>query len=96
MPNLMGPLLVYTTLLIPQLILFEAALTYLGLGVPDDTASRGGLLSQASTPHDAWWLMLFPGIFLLMTTLAFNVLCDGLRDALDVRDHRYVNALRHT
>jgi peptide/nickel transport system permease protein len=89
LPNLIGPLLVYTTLLIPQAILFEAALSYLGLGVPPQTASWGGLLNQASTYYDvAWWLMLFPGIFLVMTTLAFNLLGDGLRDALDVRADR--------
>ena len=89
LPNLMGPLLVYTTLLIPQAILFEAALSYLGLGVPPDTASWGGLLNQASTYYDvAWWLMLFPGLFLVVTTLAFNLLGDGLRDAFDVRADR--------
>jgi peptide/nickel transport system permease protein len=89
LPNLIGPLLVYTTLLIPQAILFEAALSYLGLGVPQDTASWGGLLSQASRYYDvAWWLMLFPGLFLVVTTLAFNLLGDGLRDALDVRADR--------
>jgi ABC-type dipeptide/oligopeptide/nickel transport system permease subunit len=88
-PNLIGPLLVYSTLLIPQSILFEAALSYLGLGVPPDTASWGGLLNQASSYYDvAWWLMLYPGLFLVMTTLAFNLLGDGLRDALDVRDDR--------
>ncbi len=89
LPNLFGPLLVYTTLLIPQAILFEAALSYLGLGVPQDTASWGGLLNQASSYYDvAWWLMLFPGLFLVITTLAFNLLGDGLRDALDVRADR--------
>ena len=90
LPNLIGPLLVYTTLLIPQSILFEAALSYLGLGVPPDD----GLVGRASEPgaqhyYDvAWWLMLFPGLFLVMTTLAFNLLGDGLRDALDVRADR--------
>jgi peptide/nickel transport system permease protein len=89
LPNLIGPLLVYTTLLIPQAIIFEAGLSYLGLGVPQDTASWGGLLNQASQYYDvAWWLMLFPGLFLVMTTLAFNLLGDGLRDALDVRADR--------
>ena len=86
MPNLLGPIIVYTTLLIPQSILFEAALSYLGLGVPPDTASWGGLLNDAQRYYDvAWWLMLFPGLFLVVTTLAFNLLGDGLRDALDVR-----------
>jgi peptide/nickel transport system permease protein len=89
LPNLIGPIIVYTTLLIPNNILFEAALSYLGLGVPADTASWGGLLNQASQYYDvAWWLMLFPGLFLVMTTLAFNLLGDGLRDALDVRADR--------
>jgi peptide/nickel transport system permease protein len=89
MPNLAGPIIVYTTLLIPQSILFEAALSYLGLGVPVDTASWGGLLNDAQRFYDtAWWLMLFPGLFLVITTLAFNLLGDGLRDALDVRADR--------
>lgn len=89
LPNLIGPIIVYTTLLIPQNILFEASLSYLGLGVPPDVASWGGLLNQAQQLYDtAWWLMLFPGLFLVMTTLAFNLLGDGLRDALDVRADR--------
>jgi len=89
LPNLIGPIIVYTTLLIPQSILFEASLSYLGLGVPPDTASWGGLLNQAAQYYDvAWWLMLFPGLFLVMTTLAFNLLGDGLRDSLDVRADR--------
>jgi ABC-type dipeptide/oligopeptide/nickel transport system permease subunit len=89
LPNLIGPIIVYTTLLIPNNILFEAALSYLGLGVNGDTASWGGLLNDAQTYYDvAWWLMLFPGLFLVLTTLAFNLLGDGLRDALDVRADR--------
>jgi len=89
LPNLIGPMIVFTTLLIPQNILFEAALSYLGLGVNGDTASWGGLLNDAQTYYDvAWWLMLFPGLFLVVTTLAFNLLGDGLRDALDVRADR--------
>ncbi len=89
MPNLIGPLLVYTTLLIPQVILLEAALSFLGVGIPPDTASWGALLNQAAQYYDvAWWLMLFPGLFLVVTTLSFNLLGDGLRDALDVRADR--------
>ena len=62
---------------------------YLGLGVNGDVASWGGLLNDAQTYYDvAWWLMLFPGMFLVLTTLAFNLLGDGLRDALDVRADR--------
>jgi peptide/nickel transport system permease protein len=89
LPNLAGPIIVYTTLLIPQSILFEAALSYLGLGVPPNVASWGGLLNDAQRFYDtAWWLMLFPGLFLVITTLAFNLVGDGLRDALDVRADR--------
>jgi ABC-type dipeptide/oligopeptide/nickel transport system permease subunit len=89
LPNLAGPMIVYTTLLIPQSILFEAALSYLGLGVPPSTASWGTLLNQASLYYDvAWWLILFPGLALVLTTLGFNLLGDGLRDALDVRADR--------
>jgi len=89
LPNLVAPIIVLATLLIPQNILFEAALSYLGLGVPPDQASWGQILADASGLYDvAWWLMLFPGAFLVVTTLAFNLLGDGLRDALDVRTDR--------
>lgn len=89
LPNLVAPIIVLATLLIPQNILFEAALSYLGLGVPPDQASWGQILADASGLYDvAWWLMLFPGAFLVLTTLAFNLLGDGLRDALDVRTDR--------
>jgi peptide/nickel transport system permease protein len=89
LPNLIGPLIVYSTLLIPTNILFEATLSYLGLGVPPNEASWGSILSDASGLYDvAWWLMLFPGGFLIITTLAFNLLGDGLRDAFDVRSGR--------
>jgi ABC-type dipeptide/oligopeptide/nickel transport system permease subunit len=89
LPNLAGPIIVYTTLLIPQSILFEAALSFLGLGLPPTTASWGSLLDQAQLYYDtAWWLILFPGLFLVITTLSFNLLGDGLRDALDVRSDR--------
>jgi ABC-type dipeptide/oligopeptide/nickel transport system permease subunit len=89
LPNLIGPLIVYTTLLIPTNILFEAALSYLGLGVPSTEPSWGSILNDASGLYDvAWWLMLFPGALLIVTTLAFNLLGDGLRDAFDVRTER--------
>lgn len=86
LPNLLSPVVVYAALLIPQSILFEAYLSFLGLGVPDSTPSWGGMLDQASQLFTvAWWLMVFPGIFLLATILAFNVVADGLRDAFDPR-----------
>ncbi len=89
LPNLIAPVIVYMTLLIPINILFEAALSYLGLGLPPDQASWGQILSDATPLYDvAWWLMVFPGLFLVTTTLAFNLLGDGLRDALDVRTDR--------
>jgi peptide/nickel transport system permease protein len=89
LPNLVGPLIVYSTLLIPTNILFEAALSYLGLGVPSTEPSWGSILNDASQLYNiAWWLMLFPGAFLIITTLAFNLLGDGLRDAFDVRTER--------
>ena len=89
LPNLIAPIIVLATLLVPQSILFEAALSYLGLGVPPDQASWGQILADASGLYDvAWWLMVFPGAFLVVTTLAFNLLGDGLRDALDVRTDR--------
>jgi peptide/nickel transport system permease protein len=89
LPNLAAPIIVLATLLIPQSILFEAALSYLGLGVPPDQASWGQILADASGLYDvAWWLMVFPGAFLVITTLSFNLLGDGLRDALDVRTDR--------
>ncbi|HEY6962754.1 MAG TPA: ABC transporter permease [Gaiellaceae bacterium] len=91
LPNLVGPLIVYSTLLIPSNILFEAGLSFLGLGVPSTTPSWGQILSEVYTNglyNVAWWLMLFPGALLIITTLAFNLLGDGLRDAFDVRTER--------
>jgi peptide/nickel transport system permease protein len=89
LPNLVAPIIVYSTLLIPSNILFEAALAFLGLGVSQDTPSWGRMLADASTIFDvAWWLMVLPGLFLIATTLAFNLLGDGLRDALDPRTDR--------
>ena len=86
LPNIVAPIIVYTTLIIPANILFEAALSYLGVGVPRSTPSWGRELSDATTWFQtAWWMMVFPGLFLLATTLAFNLVGDGLRDALDPR-----------
>lgn len=86
LPNLIGPIIVYSTLIIPTNILFEASLSFLGIGVPPSTPSWGRQLSEATGIFEvAWWAMLYPGIFLLLTTLAFNLVGDGLRDALDPR-----------
>lgn len=89
LPNLVSPIIVYASLLIPSNILFEAYLSFLGLGVPDDTPSWGNMVSDSLENFDVvWWLWLFPGLFLLVTVLAFNLLGDGLRDALDPRADR--------
>jgi peptide/nickel transport system permease protein len=86
LPNVAAPIIVYTTLIIPNNILFEAALSFLGIGVPQETPSWGRQLSDAGSIFTvAWWMMLFPGLFLFFTTLAFNLVGDGLRDALDPR-----------
>jgi ABC-type dipeptide/oligopeptide/nickel transport system permease subunit len=88
LPNLVAPIVVYATLTLPANILFEAALSYLGVGVPQSTPSWGRMLSDATNGNlftYAWWMMVLPGLFLLLTTLAFNLVGDGLRDALDPR-----------
>jgi peptide/nickel transport system permease protein len=86
LPNLIAPIVVYASLLIPQNILLEAALSFLGVGVRPPTASWGQMIA-AATPifNTAWWYMAFPGIALLLTVLAFNLLGDGLQDALNPR-----------
>lgn len=89
LPNLVAPIIVYATLIIPNNIIFEAALSFLGLGVQQSIPSWGRMLSDAAAVFEvAWWLMFFPGLFLFMTTLAFNLFGDGLRDALDPRTGR--------
>ena len=89
LPNLWAPIIIYGTLIIPQNILFEAYLSFLGLGVPQTVPSWGRMISDATDVYQiAWWLMFFPGLFLLLTTLAFNLLGDGLRDAVDPRSGR--------
>jgi peptide/nickel transport system permease protein len=83
LPNLLGPLLVYSTLMIPTNILLEAALSYLGVGVQPPTPSWGSMIADASNTFTvAWWYLVFPGVALLITVLAFNLVGDALRDAL--------------
>jgi peptide/nickel transport system permease protein len=84
LPNLLAPILVYSTLLIPTNILFEAALSFIGVGLRPPTPTWGGMLSDAT--H--WYqidpqFMLVPGLAIFITVLAFNLFGDGLRDALD-------------
>jgi peptide/nickel transport system permease protein len=86
LPNLVAPIIVYSTLVIPQNILFEAALSFLGVGIQPPDASWGQMLASATAIFDtAWWYMTFPGVALLLTVLAFNLLGDGLHDALNPR-----------
>jgi ABC-type dipeptide/oligopeptide/nickel transport system permease subunit len=86
LPNLVAPIIVYTTLLIPTNILFEAALSFLGIGIQPPTASWGSMISDATGIFDtAWWFMTFPGLALLLTVLSFNLVGDGLQDALNPR-----------
>lgn len=85
LPNLVAPILVYATLLIPTNILFEAALSFLGVGVRPPTPTWGGMLSDAVTFYTSPHFMLWPGLAIFATVLAFNLFGDGLRDALDPR-----------
>lgn len=86
LPNLSVPIIVYATIMIPSSIVFEATLSFLGLGIVPPAPSWGGMLADAASNSIylvAWWLVLVPGLALLLTTLSFNLLGDGLRDALD-------------
>jgi ABC-type dipeptide/oligopeptide/nickel transport system permease subunit len=86
LPNLVAPLIVYASLVIPANILFEAALSFLGVGVQEPDPSWGKMIADAISVFDTdWWYMLFPGLALLITVLAFNLLGDGLQDALNPR-----------
>jgi len=86
LPNLVAPIIVYGTILIPQVILFEAALSFLGIGIEPGTPSWGSMISDAVGVFDiAWWFMTFPGLALVLTVLAFNLVGDGLQDALNPR-----------
>jgi ABC-type dipeptide/oligopeptide/nickel transport system permease subunit len=86
LPNLVAPIVVYASILVPQVILYEAALSFLGVGVQPPTASWGQMISDA-TPifSEAWWYMVFPGLALLLTVLAFNLVGDAMQDALNPR-----------
>ena len=89
LPNLVAPIIVYAMLSIPVNILIEASLSFLGVGIRPPTASWGQMIASATPIFDtAWWYMVFPGLALLLTVLAFNLLGDGLRDALNPRSAR--------
>jgi len=86
-PNLLGPVIVYTTLTVPHVILQEAFLSFIGLGIRAPLASWGTLAADAmqnmNPLHSNWWLVVFPGLFLALTLFSLNFIGDGLRDALD-------------
>ena len=91
LPNVTAQLIVYATLLIPVSIVAEASLSFLGLGIPPPTADWGQMLAEVDNQdlyQQAWWFLVFPGVALVITTLAFNILGDGVRDALDPRFER--------
>ncbi|HEX4222739.1 MAG TPA: ABC transporter permease [Pseudonocardiaceae bacterium] len=93
LPNLIAPVIVYTTLLIPTSIVFESTLSFLGVGIPAPQPSWGNILSDSEQYYTvAWWYLVFPCVALVLTTLAFNLLGDSVRDALDPRSDRLLAA----
>jgi ABC-type dipeptide/oligopeptide/nickel transport system permease subunit len=92
LPNLLAQLIVYTTLLIPLTIVVEASLSFLGVGISLPTADWGQMISAASALYlyGPWWYLVFPSAALLITTLAFNIFGDGVRDAFDPRADLFV------
>jgi oligopeptide transport system permease protein len=85
-PNALGPIIVYTTLTIPMVMLIEAFLSFLGLGVPPPMSSWGVLIKEGAEVMEVYpWLLIFPGSVFAATIFSLNFLGDGLRDALDVR-----------
>ncbi|MCF7687585.1 MAG: ABC transporter permease subunit [Cephaloticoccus sp.] len=88
-PNVLGPIIVYTTLTIPAVMLLEAFLSFLGLGVQPPLSSWGVLIKDgAEKMEEFWWLLVFPGSIFSLTLFSLNFLGDGLRDALDVRSSK--------
>jgi peptide/nickel transport system permease protein len=89
LPNLVAPIIVYTSLVLPTNVLYEAALSFLGVGIQPPTASWGQMIARASENFDTqWWYMVFPGVALVLTVLAFNLVGDGLQDALNPKADR--------
>ena len=91
LPNIIAPAIVYSTLLLPVSVVSEAALSYLGIGIQPPTADWGQMIEGAQlyvNSGQAWWYLFFPGMALVITTLAFNIFGDGVRDAFDPRSDR--------
>jgi oligopeptide transport system permease protein len=88
-PNVMGPVVIYASLTVPGIMLLEAVLSFLGLGVQPPYSSWGTLIQEgASNMETSPWLLAFPGVFFVATLLSLNILGDGLRDALDPKGDR--------
>jgi oligopeptide transport system permease protein len=86
-PNVIGPVIVYATLTVPQIILFESFLSFLGLGIQEPGASLGTLIAEGAAEMEAApWILLLPGSVLALLLLSLNIFGDGLRDALDVKE----------
>src|SRR5260370_28423926 len=95
LPNVIAPVLVVATLLVPTAIVFESTLSYLGLGIQEPTASWGNIIAGSQQFYEvAWWFLIFPAGALLITTLAFNLLVDGVSDAIDPTTERIFAARR--
>jgi len=93
LPNVMAPVIVYASLLVPVVIVTQATLSYLGLGLAPPTADWGGMLSDAQGYYTtSWWFIIFPGLALVITTLAFNLFGDSVRDAFDPRAEQLVES----
>jgi ABC-type dipeptide/oligopeptide/nickel transport system permease subunit len=89
LPNAVGPIIVNTTLLIGTAILFEAVISFLGFGIKPPTPALGKLIADAqSEPSGQWWLVMFPGLTIVLIVLCINFIGDGLRDALDPTQRR--------
>jgi peptide/nickel transport system permease protein len=89
LPNVLAQVIVYLTLLIPASIVFEATLSFLAIGIVPPTPSWGDMLSEALQYYQvAWWYLIFPGLALLATTLAFNLLGQGLQEIVDPKQRR--------
>jgi oligopeptide transport system permease protein len=87
-PNLAGPIIVYITLMVPSVIILESFLSFLGLGVQEPLTSWGVLISEGSREMEtAWWLLIFPGLFMTITLASLNFIGDGLRDAIDPKEY---------
>ena len=87
-PNLAGTIIVYITLMVPSVIILESFLSFLGLGVQEPLTSWGVLISEGAREMEtAWWLLIIPGLFMVLTLASLNFIGDGLRDALDPKEY---------